>query len=406
MLIFVFGALLTLAPQQVSAYQPDIEGDVLVKGTNAPVPNVWVKLTSTGCGPGTQQSRYEMTDAKGHYQFIAWTQGGVTGKIGKMIDTNLDGKTDVMQYPDVDLCDPLDTPGSIYSCGRDPFETTVVLPSGWSGTFDTVGKVDASANPAHCQPGKGKEICVNNSEPIRQVSPIYYSGASTGKKQASPTCPSGTQLLFTKSGPILVGSSTALSGKVTQVTDNWTSTDWAVEIRDGVPMAWGETGMTVTFPKNVVLDTALMYDHDPQGKGGPGWSINGKVLPWGTSNAWSPPYKLNVTSNTMVFDYGSDSPHFNICVKNTGNAPTSTTVPGATGTLTPTRTPTLTSAVTATPTRTPTVTRTPTPTRTPTATQTPTPRPSRTPTPTGRNTPTPPNTPTPTPLGFNIYCPL
>jgi hypothetical protein len=151
---------------------PDVEGYVLVAGTNAPVPNVWVKITNSAaedsnCPSGTiNQSRYAKTDSSGKYTFVSWTNGGsdAVGE-GKSIDSDLDGKTDVIQYPTFDSCEPGDSPGSIFSCGRDPFAFEVIRPVALFGTFDSIAKTDAQGN---CL------FCINNGNFTATAPTLYY----------------------------------------------------------------------------------------------------------------------------------------------------------------------------------------------------------------------------------------
>ncbi len=201
--------------------------------------------------------------------------------------------------------------------------------------------VDANGNDwakidAACLTASGASGPTNTPTPTRTPTPTVPS-APTPTTVSTPTgsCPAGTELLFSELGPLPIGSPTALGGTVTDAVTPW-APEWDVENRNGVPLAWSNTGLTVTFPQNVVLDTVLMYDHDPQGKG-VGWSINGVQLPWGADDVWSPPYALNRIANQMIFDYGADSPHFNICVRSAtgGPTPTPTVATAPTGTPTP-----------------------------------------------------------------------
>jgi hypothetical protein len=170
----------------VHANIPDIEGYVLVSGTNTPVVGVWVKLTNnasqeSNCVSGAKdQSRYAKTDATGKYTFVSWTNGGssAVGE-GVKIDTNLDGSTDAEQYPSVDLCDPTDpTPGSIFSCGRDPFKLEVIKPQSWSGVFDTYG--DSNQSPC--------TFCLNNGTFTYNVPiDLFYHPSGGGGNTPTPT---------------------------------------------------------------------------------------------------------------------------------------------------------------------------------------------------------------------------
>jgi hypothetical protein len=100
-----------LFTRPVFANIPDIEGYVLTNGTNAPVGNVWVKMTMSGCPwggtPRSQllpQSRYVKTDSNGHYLFEALDESQVAVQMGKPIDTDFDGVNDDVQFPTYDDC--------------------------------------------------------------------------------------------------------------------------------------------------------------------------------------------------------------------------------------------------------------------------------------------------------------
>lgn len=184
--VFLIALVLYAFPGGVYANIPDIEGYVKVAGTNQPVPGVWVKMTASGNCNGSMhpQSRYEKTDSTGRFFFQGWTQGGANGKVGVQIDTNFDGTNDAEWYPSVDLCDPQDSPGSVFSCGRDPFEFTVVTPNTWTGTFTSAGKLGT----AQCSPGSTTaSFCINNSMPMQNVGILYYNPPATPTPTRTPT---------------------------------------------------------------------------------------------------------------------------------------------------------------------------------------------------------------------------
>jgi len=160
----------------------------------------------------------------------------------------------------------------------------------------------------------------------------------------APACPSGTQLLFSASTNLKVGETVALGGKIESISGNP-----KMENRDGVPLAQYVPTMKVTFPSNIILDSALIFDNDPK-KGEKPWSINGVSLPASGQGKWGPLFNLNLTTNVMNFENGGDSSHINICVKESSrptpspepsNTPTDTPTPSETPTpeLTPTETP-------------------------------------------------------------------
>ncbi len=168
-----------LSPKQAYAFIPDIDGYVKVAGTNAPIPGVWVRMRDNKqCGE--YQYRYALTDKNGHYVFLGWTQDGVKGD-GVMIDTNLDGSKDAEMHPSTDLCDPGETAGSAFSCGRDPFQMTVVRPYNWAGTFDSIGG-EYKGNGNACE-----SYCINNGVIAADVPPIYYHGNVAPTTTPNPT---------------------------------------------------------------------------------------------------------------------------------------------------------------------------------------------------------------------------
>jgi hypothetical protein len=169
--LFIISCYFVFPLRIAHANIPNIEGYVLVSGTNAPVPNVWVKLTNnaaeeSNCPAGTiNQSRYAKTDANGRYTFVSWTADSDAVGEGKSIDSDFDGKTDVVQYPTFDSCEPGDSPGSIFSCGRDPFAFEVIRPVSLFGTFDSIAKTDAQGN---CL------FCINNGTFTATAPTLYY----------------------------------------------------------------------------------------------------------------------------------------------------------------------------------------------------------------------------------------
>jgi hypothetical protein len=184
-LLVVLGGFICMAHPAYASI-PDIEGYVRVAKTNTPVVGVWVKLTNTTsndsqCGPGSyDQSRYAQTDITGKYTFVSWTTDNNAVGEGKSIDSDLDGKNDVIQYPTVDSCDPTGTAGSVFSCGRDPFVIEVVRPFNWTGNFDSFGtKVE---DPC--------VFCLNNGSFTYTVPvDLYYhgGGGGGGGSTATPT---------------------------------------------------------------------------------------------------------------------------------------------------------------------------------------------------------------------------
>lgn len=140
---------------------PAIKGEVINAQTNAPIPGVWVKMTNSGFNdveaPGSTcknqpvKSRYEKTDGSGKFTFdgIAAEESVKNdSRLGKLIDTNLDGTNDAEQLPKLqgDQFGCKDSEGDPhysyeFTCGSTPMTFTVVLPQGWSGTFDVKSNI-------------------------------------------------------------------------------------------------------------------------------------------------------------------------------------------------------------------------------------------------------------------------
>jgi|SRR3989344_3320696 len=173
-----------------------------------------------------------------------------------------------------------------------------------------------------------------------------------------PSCPNGTQLLFTLSTSLKVGSPVALDGKITSLSGNPN-----MENRNGVPLVQYVPSFKVTFPKKILLDSALIFDNDPKKNEQP-WTINGVTLPATGGGSWGPLFKLGQVTDAVSFDHGGDSSHINVCVKE-NESPTSTPTPE------PSDTPAPTEELTPTPTEEPT----PTPSHTPTPSSCPLPNP-------------------------------
>ena len=178
----------------------------------------------------------------------------------------------------------------------------------------------------------------------------------TPSSNTPPSCPSGTQLLFSQAKNLTVGTTVGANGQVSSLNGSW-----VVDTQNGPLMARDGTKMTITFPQQTLLDSVFIFDNDPKSGESP-WSINGVSLPVTGQGKWGPLFHLGLTSNQMVFNNGGDSPHFNICLKFT-NTPTSTPTPKPT--VTPKPTPTVTPKPTTTPAVSPTPTTTPAPTVTP-----------------------------------------
>lgn len=159
--------LVLFVPGKVQAAKvPTITGQVRNATTDAPIPGVWVAMTSAGCpaceacqqAPGT---RYEQTDINGVFSFAPViptaniTAGGSCNdpRVGQLVDTDLDGSNDTERIPDINGCiwpstDSSGNPIVLEACTNDfgcfgvPFSFTGVLPDGWSGSFDVISDVN------------------------------------------------------------------------------------------------------------------------------------------------------------------------------------------------------------------------------------------------------------------------
>lgn len=165
-----------------------------------------------------------------------------------------------------------------------------------------------------------------------------------------PSCPSDTQLLFANTDSLNIGTTLTAGGTISSMQGSW-----SVGTRDGVLVAGGGQKMGVTFAYTVLLDTVLMFDHDPK-SGESLWSINGVSLPVTGGGKWGS-YTLDLPATQMNFDNGGDSPHFNVCVKESQPSPTPIPLPSPTPPPSP--------DLTASPVPTPYVTPNPTPATSP-----------------------------------------
>jgi hypothetical protein len=190
------------------------------------------------------------------------------------------------------------------------------------GDTANLGNVDVDSREGFSWRVRGTLDCDNSGS---------YSGVTPTPTEAPAACPPNTELLFSKSGNLNTGDGVAVGGTVSSSEGSW-----KVGSRNGVLMAEDGSKLSVNFPNLVYLDTALIYDNDPKSGESP-WSINGKSLPVTDNNKWAPPFKLDISSTQMNFDYGGDSPHFNVCVKEQ-SIPTNTPTPIPSNTNTPTPT--------------------------------------------------------------------
>lgn len=127
---------------------PSFQGRVQNALTNAPVSGVWVKWQTSGCPKcalcmGASASRYEKTDLDGYFTFdpIYPNKNGCTDtRVGKRIDTNLDGVNNVFQIEKISNCTSygVDVCTYDFGCYGSPADFSVVMPAGWSGYFDSI----------------------------------------------------------------------------------------------------------------------------------------------------------------------------------------------------------------------------------------------------------------------------
>ena len=195
---FLFFAV-SLIVGPVYANVPDVSGYVLTTGTNAPVGNVWVKMTMSGCPwastPRSQllpQSRYTKTDSNGYYLFEALSESQVAAEMGKSIDTDFDGINDAIEFPTYDDCyydaPAVNTPSQLiwlFGCGRDPYLITVVKPYNWSGQFTSTGELSLLNT---CPVG----YCIDNNQPAKPVPTLYWKGTSTAPTRTPTPTPTKT----------------------------------------------------------------------------------------------------------------------------------------------------------------------------------------------------------------------
>lgn len=169
------------------------------------------------------------------------------------------------------------------------------------------------------------------------------SSIQIGSSGSPVNCPSGTSPLFPTSTPALTpGQNLAFGGNISNI--NW-SGSWRTSLIDGIPMTENGNHIEITFPTpGVYIHSVLIYDNDPKSGESP-WSINGINLPTTPNNSWGAMFPVNLTTSHVIFDNGGNSPHFNLCISNTGVSPTKTPTPTIPpGTIVPTDSPTPSSA--------------------------------------------------------------
>jgi hypothetical protein len=190
----IIGACAT--PRNVEAHVPSVYGDVKNAKTGAVIPGVWVKLTNSGDngyagstkGTCTQnepvKSRYEQTDSSGKVRFdgIDPVESVKNDKrLGTMIDTNLDGSNDAewlpKKNPEYGCKDADGDPHYAFefTCSSVPYTITVVMPKGWSGSFDTI-----------------KGISFNNFGSDVDMGTIYFHPADTTPTPVATATPKPT----------------------------------------------------------------------------------------------------------------------------------------------------------------------------------------------------------------------
>lgn len=128
---------------------PAITGKVVLAGTGAALPNVWVKWIEDFGTPYQSAYRYAQTDSNGVYTFedlSTLPPGQLNNLLNNRIDTNGDGLNDDVQVF-VDTTKPIPNASTgasalfHFNAANSPHSFTAVLPSGLSGTFNTISNV-------------------------------------------------------------------------------------------------------------------------------------------------------------------------------------------------------------------------------------------------------------------------
>ena len=164
--ILVFTLYFFFPVQAHAGVIPTLVGQVLNKSTGAGIGGVWVKWKSSGYAvqPGTPPFdtacgaasgyRYAQTDANGNFSFDPVGPGNCWDqRIGRPIDTNLDGVNDDVEMNKITSCtttNPLWVVGTYhictgdYGCAGSPAIISVIKPSSWAGTVDPARSVPFS----------------------------------------------------------------------------------------------------------------------------------------------------------------------------------------------------------------------------------------------------------------------
>lgn len=149
--VFIFLCIAFLgSAKSVAAINPTLSGRVVNSVTGAGVPNVWVKLTTSGCDFCTcaqsklPATRYVQADSSGNYTFPAiysWFDGHDPADVNRPIDTDLDGVNDAVVLDDRSSPNCIEpTYGTAvligeYGCGTVPQTIEVVKPVFMTGSF-------------------------------------------------------------------------------------------------------------------------------------------------------------------------------------------------------------------------------------------------------------------------------
>lgn len=145
---FCLIAIFSLAAMEVFAI-PTIKGKVVLKGTGASLPNIWVKWMEDYGTPYQSAYRFYQTDNNGIFNFVDLStlpSGKEKKLLGNPIDTNIDGVNDDVEMF-VDFIKPIPGyPGGTdeffhFNAANSPHAFTAVVPSGLSGTFNIVSPV-------------------------------------------------------------------------------------------------------------------------------------------------------------------------------------------------------------------------------------------------------------------------
>jgi hypothetical protein len=259
-LLFIISLiLLFVAPSTVSATMPQLEGVVLVQGTNAPVAGVWVKMQTSGYNGSdastcahSPAARYEMTDFFGRFVFDpvypdqSHQPTGICDdpRFGKQIDTDIDGINDTVQMP---LAPPSCAVGwggdpenfactSDFGCITSPMSFSVEKPFDMVGSFTSVSDVSFSNLMSTIDVGSIYYIPQTTN-----VTPIPTSSSQSFIHEPSfPNCSTPTVLQFGGGNTDLCRVDYGSCKMSNTYTFNASGGNGTVKIYSGVGHRWDE----------------------------------------------------------------------------------------------------------------------------------------------------------------------